>query len=441
MTAASQPSSPEAERAVLGSVLLDREAIMAVGSWLHADHFASAKHRTIYSAMYALYSKRIPPDLALVAEELARLGQLDTIGGTPYLIDLSNGVPTAYHVEYYARAVERTAIQRQIITAAGKIARVASSGDYDSADDLLAAVNSEMAAAVARPGLGRVQPIAKAVDKLYARMDSGTPPSIPTGLQAFDRKYAGLMRGGLYILGGATGIGKTAFVGQIAQNVARAGYSVLFFSLEMPDEEIAERQVAAATGIDVSSMHRNDLHDQDTITKAVGGMAEVAGLPIYVCDDPSLSIADVAQETARTAYELGGIDLVIFDYMQLANVTSSDNRYVAIGEISKGLKRLAMQHRCAVIGLSQLAGSLDERTDKRPLIRDLYESRKLGHDSDMILMLYRDDYYHPMTDAKNIAEINVLKYRHGPTGQVLLRFDAPTNRFQNLEEYRSPDGF
>ncbi len=442
MTPASLPFNHDAERAVLGSILLDREAIIPIAPWLHAEHFDSAKHRAVYQAMHTLYTKRIPPDITLVGDELRRADHLDTVGGIPLLIDLSNAVATAYHIEYYARIVERTAVQRQVIESSGRIVRIATSSEHETVDELIAAVNLEMGRATVRPGLGRVWHISEAVDKVYKRIEQGSVPSIPTGFTTYDKKFGGLYRGALHTIGGATGIGKTALVGQIAQNVARSGCKVLFFSLEMPDEEIAERQIAGASGVDVSSIHRNTLADDEaSLSKVIGAMADVASLPIYGCDDASVTMAEVTEITARTAYEVGGIGVVIFDYMQLANVSGADSRYVAMGEISKSLKQIAMQQRCAVLGLSQLAGSLDERQDKRPVIRDLYESRKLGHDSDVILMLYRDDYYNLNSDAKGIAELNVLKNRHGPQGQALLRFDAPTNRFQNLEQWRSPEGY
>ncbi len=439
------PSDVNAERATLGSILLDRDAIIPIAPWLFPEYFYLEKHAWVYEAMVACYNRRVPPDIVNVSDELRRRERLEDAGGLAYLIDLSNSVPTAVHVEYYGRIVERTALLRRLIGAGGKIAAIG----YDESDDLDAALDKAEAELFAvsqrRANEGFVH-IGQVVDTFYDQITQmqergGEVVGIKTGFNDFDKLTGGLQRSDLLVLAARPATGKTSLALNIAYNVAREGSCVAIFSLEMSRDQLMQRMLATETGVDMQKIRTGQIRDSDLhlLTEALG---KLSTLYIYIDDSPGASIMDVRSKCRRLQAEVG-VDLVIIDYLQLMQGSSrrDGNRVQEISEISRGLKALAREINVPVIALSQLSRAVESRTSHVPMLSDLRESGSIEQDSDIVMFIYREELYDPETDKKGIAELHLAKHRNGPTGVIPLRFFKSTTRFANLETYRQPEGY
>lgn len=446
----SLPADIHAERGVLGAIMLERDAIVAVATRLPADYFYLEKHALIYEAMLACYNRRVPPDLSTVADELRRQGKLDQIGGIGFLGELSAEVPTAVHVEYYAEIVERTALLRRLIEAGGKITALG----YDEAQDLeitLDRAEAELFNVSQRRNSQDFVHIGRVVDNLFEQVTHlqerrGEVVGVPTGYQDLDEITGGLQPSDLVILAARPSVGKTSLALSIAYNVAfhaynsgSSGNAIGVFSLEMSREQLAQRLLAMHTGIDTQRLRTGNLREQDlqNVMEAMGVLSE---LPIYIEDTPGQSIAEVRSKARRLQAEVG-IYLVVIDYLQLMQGRRSDNRVQEVSEISRGLKALARELNVPVLALSQLSRAVEGRTNHVPMLSDLRESGSIEQDADIVMFIYREDLYDKETDKKGIAEIHIAKHRNGPIGVIPLRFDANTTRFQNLERYRTPDGY
>lgn len=438
------PADINAERATLGSILLERDAIIAVAPWLPPDYFYLEKHAWIYEAMLACYNQRVPPDISTVADELRRRERLDPIGGIAQLSDLAAEVPTAVHVEYYARIVERTATLRRLIQAGGKIAALGFVEEEDLQATLDLAEAELFHVSQHRNNQDFIH-ISKIVDTFYEQITTlqerrGEVVGVPTGYGDLDEMTGGLQPSDLIILAARPGVGKTSFALSVAYNVAMAGGGTVgIFSLEMSREQLVQRLLAMHTNIDSQRLRTGNLREPDLqlLTEAMGRLSE---LPIYIEDTPSLSISEVRSRTRRLHAE-NGLDLLLIDYLQLMQGRRSDNRVQEVGEISRGLKALARELNVPVIALSQLSRAVEGRTSHVPMLSDLRESGSLEQDADIVMFIYREELYDKETDKKGIAELHIAKHRNGPVGMVPLRFEANTTRFQNLERYRSPEGY
>lgn len=438
------PHNETAERATIGAILLDREAIVPIEAWLAAEHFYIEKHAWIYEAQQACYRRRVPPDLTTVADELRRAGRLESIGGVPFLVDLSNSVPTAFHVEYYARIVERTAMLRRLIRAGGKIAALG----FDETDDLEATL-AEAEAELHRVSQGRSNggfvSAAAAVDQYYTFLEvataSGGIGGIPTGFIDFDRYTGGLHKSDLWILAARPGVGKSAFSMAIGFNIAmQLRLSVGVFALEMGREQLIQRLVAGETGIDGQRL-RNGRVTQDELALVMDAMARISELPLYIDDTPGVTLHEVRSKAIRLQAE-HGLDLLIIDYLQLMSGSGkSENRVQEVSQISKGLKQLARELNIPIIALSQLSRAVEGRTSHIPVLADLRESGSLEQDSDLVMFIYREELYDKDTDKQGIAEIHIAKHRNGPLGVVPLFFDKRTTKFISLAPYQEPEGF
>jgi replicative DNA helicase len=373
----SLPSDIEAERATLGAILLNREAIVAIESWLQPEHFYLEKHAWIYEAMQQCYRRRVPPDASTVSDELRRQNRLDEVGGLMYLIDLANSVPTAVHIEYYAETVERTAILRRLIMAGGKIAALG----FDERDDLdatLEKAEAELSTVSQRRVSQDFVHIGKVVDAYfeqinYLKENRGEVVGVPTGYFDLDEVTGGLQRSDLIILAARPATGKTSLALCLAYNVALQGNGTVgVFSLEMSRDQLVQRILAMHTGIDTQRLRTGNIRDTD-LQRLMEALGQLSGLPLYIEDTAGLSITDVRAK-ARRLHAEAGLDLLIIDYLQLMQGRRSDNRVQEVSEISRGLKQLARELNVPLIALSQLSRSVESRSTHVPMLSDLRES-------------------------------------------------------------------
>jgi replicative DNA helicase len=438
------PFDLQAERATLGSILIERTAIIPVAAWLPSDHFYLEKHALVYDAMLACYHRREPPDIATVAAELRRNGRLDLVGGLAFLGELAGAVPTAVHVEYYAQTVLRTAILRRLIEVGGRISALG----YREEDELEELIEQAEAALQGVTGVQRKERavhIGAVVNDLFVRLQRmqeqrGELTGVPTGYTDLDELTGGLQNSDLIILAARPSVGKTAMALSLAYNVAYAAQrGVGVFSLEMSRDQLVQRMLAMHTGIDMQRI-RNGTFRPDELSLALDGMGVLSGLPIYIEDTPGLTIGALRAKARRMCAE-SEIDLLIVDYLQLIAGRKTDNRVQEVSEISRGLKELARELDIPVIALSQLSRAVEGRQSHIPLLSDLRDSGSVEQDGDIVLFIYREELYDRETDKKGMAEIHVAKHRNGPLGIIPLRFEARTTRFLNLDRYRAPAGY
>ncbi|HEY8445945.1 MAG TPA: replicative DNA helicase [Thermomicrobiales bacterium] len=435
------PHNLEAEQSVLGSLLIDRDAIIKVASFLKPEDFYHSANGTIYQAILDLYNRREPTDFLTLSDELARKEQLDVIGGVAYLSSLLNAVPTAVHVEYYARIVERTATLRRLIDAGSQIVALGYREGVDT-EEALDQAERILFDVSQRRSTREFESIADVLERFFDQIDylqqhRGSVVGVPTGFADLDQLTGGLQRSDLIIVAARPSVGKTAFALGIAYGAAvQHGRTVGVFSLEMSAEQLVQRLLATETGVDSHRLRLGQIddHEWDRVSRAFGRLAEA---PIFIDDTPGLSVMEVRTKARRLQAERG-VDLIIIDYLQLMHGRRSENRVQEISEISRGLKGLARELNIPVIALSQLSRAVESRSDHRPMLSDLRESGSIEQDADIVMFIYRDEVYDPNTERKGIAEIIVAKHRNGPVGTINLRFFEKTARFADLELYREP---
>jgi replicative DNA helicase len=438
------PQNIEAEQSVLGSLLIDREAVLKIAPFLQPDDFYREAHGQIYGAILDLHERREPADFVTVCDEMERRGQLETVGGAAYLTSLINTVPTAIHVEHYAHIVERTAVLRRLIEAAGKIAGLA----YDEAEEVDVVVDRAeqvlFDVSQRRVSHGLV-PIRRILTEYYDRLEylhqhEGEMVGVPTGFMDLDRLLGGLQPSDLIIVAGRPGMGKSSFGLSIAELVALKHHGVVaFFSLEMSGEQLVQRLIAGETEISSQRLRIGQIRDAewDKLVKASGTLSETQ---IFVDDSASPSPTEIRTKCRRLAAECG-LDLVIIDYMQLMRSgVRSENRVQEVSYISRMLKGLARELNVPVVAMSQLSRAVESRQDRKPILSDLRESGTIEQDADVVLFIYREEMYDENTDRQHIADIIVAKHRNGPTGQISLLFQAEQTKFRDLDTFHEETG-
>lgn len=439
------PQNVEAEQSVLGSLLIDRDAILRIAPFLRAEDFYRESHAQIYQAILDLFERREPADFVTLCDTLERRGVLEAVGGPGYVASLINAVPTSIHVEHYARIVELAALRRRLIDAAGQIARLAYEEDRDI-DEVIDRAEAAIFEVTERRESKDLVSIKRLLADYYDRIEylqqhREEMVGLPSGFIDLDRLLGGLQRSDLIIIAGRPGMGKTSFGLTIAQQAALKHKAVVaFFTLEMSGEQLVQRMISAETGIDSRRLMVGDIHDLewDRFVKASGDLSEAL---IFVDDTPSPSPLEIRSKCRRLAAEYD-LDLVIIDYMQLmAAGVRTENRQQEISYISRSLKGLARELRVPVIALSQLSRAVEARQDKRPILSDLRESGSIEQDADVVMFIYRDEVYDELTDRRNIADIIVAKHRNGPTGQVALRFAKEQTKFMDLETFHGEGEF
>ncbi len=435
------PYDLQAEAAVLGSILLNRDAIIAVAPFLLSEYFYLERHQAVYAAALSCYQQRIPPDTRTIADALKRAGKLEQAGGIPALSALVDAVPTSYHVEYYARIVERDAIKRRLFAASGVIARLASQPDLD-ADEVQAQAQAAITAASNRLRADSMTTIGQAAGRVFDAMTNGLPPGVPTGLRDYDQITGGLHPGNLVILGGRPGNGKSALALTIADHLAQAGERVCYVSLEMTSDELAQRLIAHRIKADLMAIRQHRLSPCQ-IDAFIHEMGAIEQLPLHIEDSAKLSMADIRNRALRLVSEDGPLALLIVDYLQLIAVPERRgmNRAQAIGEVSHDLKALAKELRAPVLALVQLNREVEHRSSFIPQLADIRESGDIEADADQVVFVVRPELYDPETDKKGLAELYIRKHRGGAQGMVSMRFESSTTRFMDLAHYREVDGY
>ena len=439
------PQNIEAEESVLGSLLMDPDAVIKIGAILQPDDFYRVKNGWIYEAVLNLHQRNEPADFLTVSDELERQGRLDDVGGRAYLTSLIAAVPTTIHVEHYALIIERNSLLRRLISAAGQIVQLAHDevGDVGSVIDRAEQIVFNVSERRTRHDLA---PIRQLMDEYYERVDylyrhQGELIGIPTGFKRLDQLLGGLQRSDLLIVAGRPGMGKTSFALTLARNAARkSNQRVALFSLEMSSEQLLQRLISMETRIDSQRLRMGTLTDEEwpIFVESAGVLAETQ---IFIDDTPAISPLEMRTK-ARRLHSEHGLDLIIVDYLQLMRAdTMIQNRVQEISYISGSLKALARELNVPVIALSQLSRAVEQRQDKRPVLADLRESGSIEQDADLVMFIYREDVYDGETEKQNIAEIIVAKHRHGPTASVDLFFQKEHVTFHELQyvEERTDD--
>lgn len=431
------PQSREAEESILGALLIDKNAIVKVAEQLIPLDFYVDAHGMIYETLLELFEKRIPTDLVTLTDALKKKKQLKAIGGAGYLSELVNRVPTAAHVEYYAKLVRQKSVMRRLIESSEKIAEMAydESKDVDVALDEAEQIIFKIAQHQVRSDFVSMKAVLSSafdrIDELHK--NKGSLSGIPTGYTEVDKILGGMQRSDLIILAARPSMGKTSLALNIAQNVATRGdTSVGIFSLEMSKEQLVDRLICAEAGIDLRRLRTGFLAEEDfqDIGRAMGVLGEAN---IFIDDTAGINILEMRTKARRLQAE-HGLGLIVVDYLQLMSGRSSnsDNRVQEISEISRFLKGLAREINVPVLALSQLSRAVESRPSKIPMLSDLRESGSIEQDADVVAFIYREDYYNPDTPRQSLSDIIVAKHRNGPTGRVELFFRKEQTRFENL---------
>ncbi|CAN5446426.1 replicative DNA helicase [soil metagenome] len=438
------PQNTEAEASLLGALLIDSDAIVKVADLVRPDDFYDERHSRIYEAALQLYEKHSPIDVLTLSDQLKNTGMLDIVGGASYLTELTNFVPTAAHADRYADIISQKAMRRRLIKASQSITSLG----YDEAQSLQELIENaettlfEVSQQHVKQDISSIETILSAsfdrLDELHK--DKGKLRGVPTGYKDLDNVLAGLQPSDLIILAARPSMGKTALALNLAHNVAvQSEMPVLLFSLEMSKEQLVDRMLAAEAGVNAWNLRTGNLTDSDfeKIGQAMGTLSEAQ---IYIDDSPGITVSDMRTKARREAHQRP-LGLIIVDYLQLMSGGSrfggDSNRVQEISEISRGLKGIARELKVPVLALSQLSRSVESRSPQIPQLADLRESGSIEQDADVVAFIYREDYYNPETENKNIARILIKKHRNGPTDDVDLYFDREKQRFFSIDKKHS----
>jgi replicative DNA helicase len=442
------PQNTDAEASMLGAILIDADAIVKIADIVRPDDFYEERHKRIYEAILNLYEKHSPIDVLTLSDQLKGNGFLDMVGGAQYLTELTNFVPTATHVEQYADIVSQKSLRRRLIKASQDIVGMG----YDeqrSLQELVEEAESRLFEVSQRHVKQDISSIETILSESFDRLDElhkdkGKIRGVPTGFKDMDNILAGLQKSDLFILAARPSMGKTAFSLNLAHNVAvKSKEAVLFFSLEMSKEQLVDRMLSMESGVDAWALRTGNLTDADfeKIGQAMGTLSEAQ---IYIDDTPGITVSDLRTKARREAH-LRPIGLIVVDYLQLmsggARFSSEGNRVQEISEISRGLIGVARELNVPLIALSQLSRSVESRHPQIPQLADLRESGSIEQDADVVAFIYREEYYNPETDRKNITDIFIKKHRNGPTGAIELYFDREKQRFRTVDTRHSTTPF
>lgn len=440
MALTTPPHSIEAEKGVLGSILIDKDAIIHVANLLSSDDFYDPAHAIVYSAMQDLYARNRPIDSITVREVIDDQKKLESIGGNPFLAELMTSVFSSANIFQYAQIVKNKAVLRRLIRAGNEITLLG----YDEAaetTDLLEKSEKSLFSVTQTFIQNKLVPIREILNARYEEFAAiHADPElvqrnmISTGYQEFDHKLGGFKRGDLIIVAARPSMGKTAIALNFAQNVAKKGRHVAIFSLEMSKEQLTDRLIAAAMAVDSWKLQKGKL-TEDEFARMGDALETLSHSKIYLDDSPAGEGLVSIKSKARRLKMESGLDLIVIDYLQLMSNGNSLNRVQEVSEISRGLKSLARELDVPVIALSQLSRAVEARPDKRPVMSDLRESGSIEQDADIITMLYRDDYYNEFSETPGITSVFIRKNRNGPIGQVDLKFEKSQQKFYEIEKW------
>ena len=442
------PHDSEAEKAVLGAVFLDPEAIIDASDVLQPDDFYEHANRIVFQAMLNISDREEVIDPVTLQDELKKNNQVDDIGGIAYVTELSMATPTAAHVTYYAKIVKRKAILRNLISTSQRIIQNAIEGSDDVTDILDDAESQIMGVSQdnASGGFKSIHDVLNtAMEEINSIPDDGNMVTgLPSGFSELDKMTTGFHDDELIILAARPGVGKTAFALNVAQFVGlKTDKTVAMFSLEMGAEQLVQRMLASEGLIDSQHLRTGQLTDEEW-RKLVVAVGSLDNTSIYIDDTPGIKMSEIRAKARRLAKEKGNLGLIVIDYLQLIEGPRSESRQQEVSAISRQLKKLAKELHIPVIALSQLSRSVEQRQDKRPVLSDIRESGSIEQDADIVAFLYRDDYYRDERDEDDEGEVEaeedngeveviIEKNRSGTRGTVKLMFSKPYNRFSNLD--------
>jgi replicative DNA helicase len=433
------PHSVEAEQAVLGGLMLDANAWDAVADIVTATDFYRRDHRLIFEAITEVAETRGACDAVTVSECLERKGRLEEIGGLAYLGTIARDTPSAANVRAYAEIIRERSILRQLVAAGGEIATAATDSRGRPASELVDEAERRVFEIAERGSRGKSGFIAirdvlpQTIDRLdLLHQTPGEIRGVPSGFTQLDKKTTGFQAGDLIVIAGRPSMGKTTLAVNIAENAAIAkGVPAAIFSMEMSAEQLTLRLISSLGRVNQSHLRTGNFSEEDW-SRIQGAMAQLSNAPLYVDETPALTPTEVRARARRLKRERG-LGLIVVDYLQLMQVSGTkENRATEISEISRSLKALAKELQVPVIALSQLNRAVEQRTDKKPVMSDLRESGAIEQDSDVILLIYREEVYDPNTTRRGVADIIIAKQRNGPIGEVQLTFLGEYTRFENL---------
>jgi len=435
------PHDIDAEQAVIGSMLTDKDAVVDAIETLKPDDFYRQDNKTIYEAILNLYNRAEPIDIITVKSELTSFGKLESVGGLEYIAVLPDRVPTTANVEKYIKIVEEKSILRRLIKASNELIDLgyAETEEVDSIIEQAEKKVFEISQGKNQKGYTQIKDILvesfAEIEKLYNQKEPIT--GIPTGFADLDYKTAGLHNSDLVLIAARPAMGKSAFALNIATNAAvQANVPVVIFNLEMSKSQLVSRILCSEAMVDSNKVRTGKVEEDDWI-KLATALGPLSEAPIYIDDTPGITVTEIRAKCRKLKMEKN-IGLIVIDYLQLIQGSGKRNssREQEISEISRSLKILAKELDVPVIALSQLSRAAEQRADHRPMLSDLRESGAIEQDADIVMFLYRDDYYNPDSEKKNIAEVIMAKHRAGSTGTVELLWLGSYTKFVNIEKYR-----
>lgn len=430
------PHDVEAEQAILGSMLTDKDAVMSALEVLREDSFYREDNKAIFAAIHSLYVKNEPVDIITVKAELVEQGNFERVGGLEYLASLPERVPTTSNVEKYIKIVEEKATLRSLIQTSNDMLAL-SYNETEETDKILEMAEKKVFDLSQKQNSKGYAPLKDVLIKSFDELEKlynqkGFITGVPTGFIDFDRKTAGLHGSELIILAARPAMGKSAFAINIATHAAvREHVPVAIFNLEMSAEQVGKRILCSEAMVDSNKVRTGQMEDEDWV-KLATTLGTLSEAPIYIDDTPGMSITDIRTRCRKLKIEKN-VGLIVIDYLQLIQAAGKTNsREQEIAQISRSLKVLAKELEVPIIALSQLSRASDQRTDKRPMLSDLRESGSIEQDADIVIFLYRDDYYNKESEKRNIAEVIIAKQRSGETGTVELAWMGNYTKFADL---------
>ncbi|HPI67188.1 MAG TPA: replicative DNA helicase [bacterium] len=443
------PQNIEAEQSVLGALLIDKDAIIKIADFLTPADFYKDAHAKIYQAMLELYEKREPVDILSLASRLEEKGQLEQIGDRSYLASLANMVPTASHVVYYAKIIQKKSTLNRLIHAATEIVQLGYQ-EEEEIQNILDKAESKLYNVSQQFLKNQFSSIKELLSEAFDRIDelhreAGKLRGLPTGFFELDQKLAGLQKSNLIILAARPSMGKTSLALDLARQIAvQQKIPVGVFSLEMSKEELVDRMLCAQADVDMWKMRtgrlsdREDFGGESDFSKIGHAMGQLAEAKIFIDDSPTANVMEIRTKARRLQAE-HGVGFIVLDYLQLmegSGANDSDNRVQVVSEISRGLKAVAREINVPLLALSQLSRQVENRPTAIPKLADLRESGSIEQDADVVLFIYRDKMYKQDSVRGNEADVYIAKHRNGPTGMISLYFDETKATFKNLETKR-----
>lgn len=435
-TIRSMPQNLDAEQSVLGSMLIDKTAIAQAVEVLNAEDFYRDTHKVIFSAIRDLYQKDIPVDMITLLDYLKSTEKLEEAGGITYISQISASVPTTANIASYIKIVEDKSTLRKLIRTSTEIIEQ-SYNKQDNVEAVMDLAEKRIFGLSQTKNSSDFEPMNVVLERGFLEIErlfnnKGDTTGVPSGFKDLDDKTSGFQSGDMVLIAARPSMGKTTFVLNLAQHAAlRAGKKIAIFSLEMSKEQLAYKLLCAEANVDMLRLRTGNLEDKDweSIARASGPLAAAK---IFIDDTAGISVMEMRSKCRRLKLE-HGIDMIIIDYLQLMSGSNPDNRQQEVSEISRSIKAIAKEMKCPVIALSQLSRAPEQRADHRPMLSDLRESGSIEQDADLVMFLYRDEYYNKETEEKNVAECIIAKQRNGPVGTVKLAWLGQYSKFGNLD--------